>query len=108
MTKAMGFNGARKHQKVEDPRFLYWADKMGFLVSGEMANAYEFDERNTWRDSPGMDGRRGCATTITPRSSSGSPSTRAGACRILRDPRQQRTCGPLYHADASHSIRRGW
>ena len=33
MTKAMGFNGARKHQKVEDPRFLYWADKMGFLVS---------------------------------------------------------------------------
>ncbi len=44
MTKAMGFNGARKHQKVEDPRFLYWADKMGFLVSGEMANAYEFDE----------------------------------------------------------------
>jgi beta-galactosidase/beta-glucuronidase len=44
MTKAMGFNGARKHQKVEDPRFLYWADRMGFLVSGEMANAYEFDE----------------------------------------------------------------
>ncbi len=43
MTKAMGFNGARKHQKVEDPRYLYWADKMGFLVSGEMANAQEFD-----------------------------------------------------------------
>jgi beta-galactosidase/beta-glucuronidase len=44
MTKAMGFNGARKHQKVEDPRFLYWADRMGFLVSGEMANAQGFDE----------------------------------------------------------------
>jgi beta-galactosidase/beta-glucuronidase len=43
-TKEMGFNGARKHQKVEDPRFLYWADKMGFLVSGETANAYLFDE----------------------------------------------------------------
>jgi hypothetical protein len=40
----MGFNGARKHQKVEDPRFLYWADRMGFLVSGETANAYLFDE----------------------------------------------------------------
>jgi beta-galactosidase/beta-glucuronidase len=39
----MGFNGARKHQKVEDPRFLYWADRMGYLVSGEIANAYEFD-----------------------------------------------------------------
>ncbi len=44
LTKEMGFNGARKHQKIEDPRFLYWADKMGFLVSGEIANAYEFDE----------------------------------------------------------------
>ena len=43
MTKEMGFNGARKHQKVEDPRYLYWADKMGLLVSGEMANAYQFD-----------------------------------------------------------------
>lgn len=44
MAMEMGFNGARKHQKVEDPRYLYWADKMGFLVSGEMANAYLFDE----------------------------------------------------------------
>ncbi len=42
---AMGFNGARKHQKVEDPRFLYWADKLGYLVSGEMANAYLYDDR---------------------------------------------------------------
>ncbi len=48
LTKQMGFNGARKHQKVEDPRFLYWADKMGFLVSGEMANAFpvRYDERS--------------------------------------------------------------
>ena len=45
LSKEMGFNGARKHQKVEDPRFLYWADKMGYLVSGEMANAQGFDER---------------------------------------------------------------
>lgn len=43
-TQEMGFNGARKHQKVEDPRYLHWADKMGFLVSGETANAYLFDE----------------------------------------------------------------
>src|SRR5262249_21885753 len=40
MTKAFGFNGARKHQKVEDPRWLYWADRLGLLVWGEMANAY--------------------------------------------------------------------
>ncbi|MDP9054014.1 MAG: glycoside hydrolase family 2 [Acidobacteriota bacterium] len=43
MAKELGFNGVRKHQKVEDPRYLYWADKMGLLVSGEMANAYLFD-----------------------------------------------------------------
>lgn len=43
-TLAMGFNGARKHQKVEDPRYLYWADRRGLLVSGEIGNAYVFDE----------------------------------------------------------------
>ena len=35
---AMGFNGARLHQKVFEPRFLYWADKLGYLVWGEMAS----------------------------------------------------------------------
>lgn len=44
MTQEMGFNGARKHQKLEDPRYLYWADRMGFFVSSEMANAYLFDD----------------------------------------------------------------
>ncbi|WP_068618274.1 glycoside hydrolase family 2 protein [Paenibacillus tuaregi] len=44
LTKEMGFNGARKHQKIEDPRYLYWADKLGLLVWGEMANAYKFTE----------------------------------------------------------------
>ncbi|KAI0135058.1 glycoside hydrolase family 2 protein [Daldinia grandis] len=44
LTKKMGFNGCRKHQKVEDPVFLYWADRLGFLVWGEMANAYEFNQ----------------------------------------------------------------
>lgn len=44
LSKAMGFNGCRKHQKVEDPSFLYWADKLGYLVWGEMANAYEFNQ----------------------------------------------------------------
>lgn len=42
LTKEMGFNGVRKHQKVEDPRFLYWADRKGLLVWGEMANAYMY------------------------------------------------------------------
>jgi len=42
LSKQMGFNGVRKHQKIEDPRYLYWADKMGFLVWGETANAYAY------------------------------------------------------------------
>lgn len=33
-----GFNGARLHEKVFEPRFLYHCDKMGYLVWGEMAN----------------------------------------------------------------------
>lgn len=38
LAKKMGFNGCSKHQKVEDPRFLYWADRLGFLVWGECAS----------------------------------------------------------------------
>ncbi|MBA2777020.1 MAG: glycoside hydrolase family 2 [Chloroflexia bacterium] len=41
----LGFNGARIHQKVEDPRFLYWADRLGLLLWGEMAGAFAFSER---------------------------------------------------------------
>lgn len=44
LTKAMGFNGVRKHQKVEDPRYLYWADRLGLLVWGEMANCHTFGD----------------------------------------------------------------
>ncbi len=35
MSLAAGFNGARLHQKVFEPRYLYWADKLGYLVWGE-------------------------------------------------------------------------
>ena len=42
LAKAMGFNGVRKHQKVEHPRYLYWADRLGLLVWGEMPSAYRF------------------------------------------------------------------
>jgi beta-galactosidase/beta-glucuronidase len=36
--KRLGFNGVRKHQKIEDPRWLYWCDKIGLLVWEEMPN----------------------------------------------------------------------
>lgn len=43
--KKMGFNGARKHQKIEDPRYLYHADVLGFLVWGEIASAYIYSDK---------------------------------------------------------------
>jgi hypothetical protein len=33
-----GFNGARLHQKVFEPRFHYWADKLGYLTWGESSS----------------------------------------------------------------------
>ena len=45
LVKQMGFNGVRKHQKIEDPRYLYWADKLGLLVWEEMPSAYRFTRK---------------------------------------------------------------
>jgi len=42
LAKAMGFNGVRKHQKIEDPRYLYWADRLGLMVWEEMPSSYRF------------------------------------------------------------------
>ncbi len=38
ISQGLGFNGARLHQKVFEPRFLYWADRLGYLVWGEYPN----------------------------------------------------------------------
>jgi hypothetical protein len=43
LVKELGFNGVRIHQKVEDPRFLYWCDRLGVLAWGEMPSALDFD-----------------------------------------------------------------
>ena len=40
LTRALGFTGARKHQKTEDPRYLALADRMGLLVWAEMPSAH--------------------------------------------------------------------
>ncbi|MDQ1512584.1 MAG: hypothetical protein QOC59_426, partial [Microbacteriaceae bacterium] len=42
LIKDLGFNAVRLHQKFEDPRFLYWADRLGLLVWAETPGAYEF------------------------------------------------------------------
>jgi beta-galactosidase/beta-glucuronidase len=43
--RELGFNAARIHQKTEDPRMLYWADRLGLLIWVESAAAYAFSPR---------------------------------------------------------------
>ncbi|KAH7398289.1 glycoside hydrolase superfamily [Pyrenochaeta sp. MPI-SDFR-AT-0127] len=72
LSKRMGFNGCRKHQKVEDPLFHYWADRIGFLVWGEMANAYAFSAQyvesfdQEWREAVLRDINHPCVVAWTP------------------------------------------
>ena len=45
IAKKYGFNGARKHQKLEDPYFYYYADQLGFFTWAETPSAYAFCSR---------------------------------------------------------------
>jgi len=45
LTLELGFNSTRIHQKVEDPRYLYWCDRLGLTVWAEAGAAYEFSSR---------------------------------------------------------------
>lgn len=63
LSMALGFNGARLHQKVFDPRFLYFCDLMGYMVWGEYAS-WDIDYSNPkavdiflseWREALGRD-----------------------------------------------------
>lgn len=89
LTKAMGFNGVRKHQKVEDPRYLYHADRMGLLVWGEIGAAYLYSERSAdrvyreWLDVLHRDYNHPCIVTWTPLNESW------GVQEIAVDARQQ-------------------
>lgn len=38
ISQAAGFDGARLHQRVFERRFLYWADRLGYIVWGEFAD----------------------------------------------------------------------
>ena len=49
LARDMGFNGVRKHQKIEDPRYLYWADRLGLAVWEEMPSAYRFTPASVQR-----------------------------------------------------------
>jgi beta-galactosidase/beta-glucuronidase len=102
LVKSLGFNGVRIHQKVEDPRFLYWCDRLGLLVWGEMANAYVYSttavERLTreWLDVIRRDYSHPCIVTWVPLNESwGVPS-------LEQDAAQQHYVRALYHL--THAI----
>jgi hypothetical protein len=72
LTKALGFNGVRKHQKLEDPRYLYWADRLGLLVWEELPSAYAFTPRTLprltreWLEAIQRDFNHPCIATWVP------------------------------------------
>lgn len=72
LIRSLGFNSVRIHQKIEDPRFLYWADHLGLMVWGEMANAYEYNplmvDRQTreWLSAVKRDRSHPCIVTWVP------------------------------------------
>ena len=82
---AMGFNGARKHQKVEDPRWLYWCDRLGLMAWGEMANARAWSHEGQraleaeWASAVERDRSHPCVVAWVPLNESmGFPDLEAG------------------------------
>jgi hypothetical protein len=88
LAKAMGFNGVRKHQKLEDPRYLYWADRLGLLVWSELPSAYSFGPTSTgrlvstWLEAIARDYNHPCIVAWVPFNESwGVPDLPASACQ---------------------------
>ncbi len=96
-TLQFGYNGARKHQKVEDPRYYYWADKLGLLVWGELPSAYDFTDEMARRLTETMtefidrDFNHPCIIAWVPLNESW------GVRQIYIEKRQQELGRMLYH-----------
>lgn len=95
--KKLGFNGCRKHQKIEDPRFLYWADKLGYLVWEEVASVPYYSEKsadrliNAWKEAVERDYNHPSIIMWVPLNESW------GVDRIHLDRQQQHFSQALYH-----------
>ncbi|HJQ82552.1 MAG TPA: glycoside hydrolase family 2 TIM barrel-domain containing protein, partial [Candidatus Binatia bacterium] len=102
LAKEMGFNGVRKHQKIEDPRYLYWADRLGLLVWEEMPSAYRFTrtaiERLTreWLEAIARDVSHPCIVAWVPFNESW------GVPNLPEIPAQRHFVQALYHL--THTI----
>jgi beta-galactosidase/beta-glucuronidase len=97
LVKAMGFNGVRKHQKIEDPRYLFWADTLGLLVWEEMPSAYRYNkdsiERLTreWAEVISRDSSHPCIVAWVPFNESW------GVPDLPDSPAQRHYVQALYH-----------
>jgi beta-galactosidase/beta-glucuronidase len=97
LAKAMGFNGARKHQKLEDPRYLFWADHLGLLVWSEMPSAYRFTtesvERTSreWMEAIARDSSHPCVVAWVPFNESW------GVPNLPNSPSERHYVQALYH-----------
>lgn len=97
LIKDLGFNAARIHEKVEDPRFLYWADRLGLLIWGEMGSTFEYSakaiERVTreWTDVIARDRSHPSIVTWVPLNESW------GVQQISHDPAQLHFAQALFH-----------
>lgn len=97
LIKELGFTTARVHQKIEDPRFLYWADRLGLLVWVEMPSAYEFTDASAarlvreWIEVVRRDASHPSVVAWVPLNESW------GVQRIAEDERQRALSRTLYH-----------
>ena len=99
--QAMGYNGVRKHMKIEDERFLYWADVKGLLVWSEMAATYEFTDAaveeftHEWLEIVKQNYSHPCIITWTPFNESW------GVPRIKFEQKQQEFTEAIYYLTRS-------
>jgi beta-galactosidase/beta-glucuronidase len=97
LAKAMGFNGVRKHQKIEDPRYLYWADTLGLVVWEEMPSAYRFTKQSVqrltreWSEAIDRDISHPCIIAWVPINESW------GVPNLPESPEQRHYVQALYH-----------
>jgi beta-galactosidase/beta-glucuronidase len=97
LAKMLGFNGVRKHQKIEDPRWLYWCDVLGLLVWEEMPSAYSFhpdlvgDFVNEWREAILRDRSHPCIMAWVPFNESW------GVPDLMTNPTHRHYAQALYH-----------
>ncbi|WP_243076247.1 glycoside hydrolase family 2 protein [Microbacterium sp. SS28] len=97
LIKDLGFNTARLHQKVEDPRLMYWADRLGLLLWTELPSAFENSDAavtrltKEWMDVVRRDSSHPSVVAWVPLNESWAVR------QIAVDARQQDFARTLYH-----------